>query len=78
MRSLVRRSAVFATTAAIAFSATAAPVAASADRGHHKDWTDKQCKNQSARWKKAHKHPTAKQTNQENALLKKHSCNERV
>jgi Ni/Co efflux regulator RcnB len=78
MRGLTRKSAVFATTAAIAFSVTAAPVAASADHGHHKDWTDKQCRNQSARWTKAHKHPTAKQTKQENNLLKKHGCTETV
>jgi hypothetical protein len=46
--------------------------------GHHGDWTDKQCKNQRAQWQKAHKHPTAKQKKQENNLLKKHSCTERV
>lgn len=78
MHGLLRKTAVLATTAAIAFSVGAAPVAASPDHGHHKDWTDKQCKNQSAQWKKAHRHPTAKQTKQENNLLKKHSCIERV
>ncbi|MGE5407195.1 MAG: hypothetical protein ACM3NV_01135 [Syntrophothermus sp.] len=51
---------------------------ASPDHGHHKDWTDKQCKNQRAQWMKAHKNATAKQKQQENKLLKKHSCTERV
>jgi hypothetical protein len=73
-----RKCVVFATTAAIAVSVAGAPVTANADKGHHKDWTDKQCRNQAKRWKKAHKHPTAKQTKQENALLKKHSCTETV
>ena len=46
--------------------------------GHLEHWTHKQCTNQLSQWKKAHKSPTAKQTNQENKLLKKHDCNERV
>jgi hypothetical protein len=46
--------------------------------GHHNDWADKQCKSQRAQWTKAHQHPTAKQRKQENNLLKKHGCVERV
>jgi hypothetical protein len=70
---------VFATTAPIAFSVAAAPVAAKGNRGHHKDWTTKQCTNQAARWTKAHKHPAAKQTTkQENKLLAKHGCTNTV
>jgi hypothetical protein len=72
------KGAVFATTAAIAFAAAAAPVAAKEDHGHHKDWTAKQCGNQSTRWKKAHRHPSAKQTTHENNLLAKHGCEETV
>ncbi len=78
MHSLLRKCAALAATAAIAISVGAAPVVANADQGHHKDWTDKQCKNQRSQWKKAHKHPTASQTKQENNLLKKHGCTERV
>lgn len=78
MHGLRRKSALLATMAVFALSVGAAPVVASADHGHHKDWTDKQCKNQSTRWTKAHKHPTAKQTKQENNLLQKHGCTERV
>lgn len=80
MHGLLRsKSAVFATTAAIAFGAAAAPVAANGHQnGHHKDWTAKHCSNQSTRWKKAHKHPSAKQTAQENKLLAEHGCTETV
>ena len=78
MRGFIGKSAVFATTAAIAFSAAAAPVAAKENKGHHKNWTTKQCTNQAARWTKAHKHPTAKQTEHENNLLAKHNCTNTV
>ncbi len=74
MSSLLRRGAVLATAATLAFTGVAAPVAAKGSKGHHKNWTTKQCTNQAKRWKKAHKHPTAKQTKQENALLAKHGC----
>lgn len=73
----MRRGAVFATAAALAFSGVAAPLA-SANKGHHKQWTAKQCTNQAKRWKKAHKHPTAKQVKQENKLLTKHGCSNTV
>jgi hypothetical protein len=77
MSSLLRRGAVFATTAVLVFSGVAAPALASGksgNKGHHKTWTTKQCTNQAARWTKAHKHPTAKQSKQENSLLAKHGC----
>jgi hypothetical protein len=47
-------------------------------KGQHEHWTHKQCTNQVSRWRKAHKHPTAKQRQQENNLLRKHDCNETV
>ncbi len=78
MSGLLRKSAVFATTAALVFSGAAAPVAAKGSKGHHKTWTTKQCTNQAKRWKKAHRHPTAKQTKQENKLLAKHGCTNTV
>jgi hypothetical protein len=79
MNALRRKGAILAATTTIALGLGAAPLAAaSADQGHHHDWSDKQCKNQRARWMKAHKHPTAKQTKQENNLLQKHGCTERV
>ncbi len=78
MSGLLRKSALFAVTAALAISGAAAPVAASGSKGHHEHWTHKQCTMQVTQWKKAHKHATAKQANQENKLLKKHDCNERV
>jgi hypothetical protein len=78
MSGLARRAALFAVAAVLAFSGAAGSVLADSGSGHHEHWTHKQCTNQLSQWKKAHKHPTAKQTNQENKLLKKHDCNERV
>ncbi len=78
MSSLLRKGTVLTVTAALAFSGVAAPAAAKGSKGHHKNWTAKQCTNQAQRWKKAHKHPTAKQTKQENSLLKKHGCTNTV
>jgi hypothetical protein len=78
MSGLLRKSALLATTAALAFSGVAASAVADSSSGHHEHWTAKQCANQSKQWKKAHKHPTAKQTKQENKLLKKHDCTETV
>jgi anthranilate phosphoribosyltransferase len=78
MSTLLRRTAVIATTAALACGGVAAPVAAHGNKGHHGNWTAKQCKNQAKRWTKAHKHPTAKQTKQENKLLARHSCTNTV
>jgi pimeloyl-ACP methyl ester carboxylesterase len=78
MSTLLCRTAVIATTAALACGGAAAPVAAHGNKGHHGNWTTKQCENQAKRWKKAHKHPTAKQTKQENKLLAKHSCTNTV
>jgi hypothetical protein len=74
MSTLVRRSAIIAVTAAIAFGGVASPVAAKGNKGHHGNWTTKQCTKHAQQWKKAHKHPTAKQTKQENKLLAKHGC----
>ena len=82
MSGLARKTALFAVAAVLAFSGAAGSVLADSsghhDSGHHEHWTHKQCTNQLSQWKKAHKSPTAKQTNQENKLLKKHDCNERV
>ena len=78
MSGLLRKTALLATIAALAFSGLAASAGANGSKGHHKHWTAKQCANQSKRWTKAHKHPTAKQTEQENKLLKKHDCTETV
>ena len=82
MSGLARKTALFAVAAVLAFSGAAGSVLADSsghhDSGHHEHWTHKQCTNQLSQWKKAHKHPTAKQTNQENKLLKKHDCNETV
>lgn len=78
MSTRLRRGAALVTAATLAFSVTAAPVAAKSNKGHHKQWTTKQCTNQAKRWKKAHKHPTAKQTKQENALLARHGCSNTV
>jgi hypothetical protein len=82
MSGLARKTALFAVAAVLAFSGAAGSVLGDSsghhDSGHHEHWTHKQCTNQLGQWKKAHKHPTAKQTNQENKLLKKHDCNERV
>lgn len=77
MRGLTRKAALFAATATLAFSGVAATGMAD-NSGHHEHWTQKQCANQLSRWQKAHKNPTAKQKKQENSLLKKHDCNERV
>jgi hypothetical protein len=78
MSGLLRKSAVFATTAALAFSGVAAPAVAKGGKGHHKTWTAKQCTDQAQQWVKAHKHPTAKQIAQENKLLAKHGCTNTV
>jgi hypothetical protein len=78
MHGLGRKGAVLAVTAAIALGVAVAPVAAKENKGHHKTWTTKQCSNQAARWTKSHKHPTAKQTNQENRLLARHGCTNTV
>jgi hypothetical protein len=75
---IFRRSAVIAATAALACGGAAAPVAAKENKGHHGHWTAKQCENQAKRWKHAHKHPKAKQTEHENKLLAKHGCTNMV
>lgn len=77
MPGLARKTALFATTAVLAFSGAVAPAVADGG-GHHEHWTQKQCSSQFSQWKKAHKHPTAKQKKQENKLLQKHDCSERV
>jgi hypothetical protein len=77
MSGLARNTTLFAVAALLAFSGAAGSVLAD-NSAHHEHWTHKQCTNQLSQWKKAHKHPTAKQTNQENKLLKKHDCNEKV
>ena len=83
MSSLSRRTAVLASSAALALAGVAGPLVADAgahhsNNGHHKKWTTKQCTSQANRWQKAHKHPTAKQTAKENKLLAKHSCSNTV
>jgi hypothetical protein len=83
MTSLSRRTAVLASSAALALAGVAGPLAADAlghhaNNGHHKMWTTKQCTNQAHRWQKAHKHPTSKQTAKENRLLARHSCTNTV
>jgi hypothetical protein len=78
MSGLLHKSALLAITAALAFSLIAAPAGADGSKGHHEHWTAKQCTNQAKQWKKAHKNATAKQTKQENKLLKKHDCKETV
>jgi hypothetical protein len=74
MSGLFGKSALVATTVLLACGTIAGPVAAKGHRGHHNPWTTRQCTRQAARWSKAHKHPTTKQTARENLNLAKHGC----
>jgi hypothetical protein len=60
--------------AALACGGAAAPVAARGSKAHH----TARCQKEAAKWKKAHKHPTAKQRKHENKFLAKYRCPNRV
>ncbi len=78
MSALLRRTAALATAMALAFGGVAAPVAAHGNKGHHGNWSAAKCEKHADHWMKAHKHPSAKQTEHENKLLAKHGCTNTV
>jgi hypothetical protein len=73
MSNVIRKGVVVAASAAVALGGIAAPAGA-ANKGHHTKWSKSKCEAYAKQWGKSHKHPTQKQENHFNKVLKKHSC----
>lgn len=72
MSTLTHKGSAVAASLALAFTGVAGTAAAATHHPAH--WSAKRCERQLKRWRKAHKHATARQIKAENKLLKKHRC----